>query len=68
MVDEPQGCERSPAIARGRLPYERPRLGRVHLQAEQVLATGCKTDSSGPNSGQLNACTLGPCGAIEGSS
>ena len=34
-----------------RRPYRRPRLGRVRLEADQVLTAGCKTVSSSRNSG-----------------
>ena len=52
-----------------RLPYERPRLGRVRLEADQVLTTGCKV-AAGPNSGSGGAgqlCTMGPCNSTTGS-
>ncbi len=49
------------------LPYERPRLGRVRLEADQVLATGCKSDQIGPNSGSDASCLVGPCSSVVGS-
>ena len=43
-----------------RMPYERPQLGRVRLEADQVLTNGCK-QGGGPNHGFDNACSVGPC-------
>lgn len=30
---------------KGRQPYEKPRLGKFSLAADEVLATGCKTSA-----------------------
>lgn len=52
-----------------RLVYERPRLGRVRLEADQVLSNGCKS-TYGMNYGQTgNPCSLkaGPCNQKVGS-
>lgn len=49
-----------------RLPYQRPTLGRVRLEADQVLTAGCKTGPA-PNSGAQNLCNLGPCNVTLGS-
>ena len=50
---------------KSRQPYEKPRLRTIELAAEEVLATGCKTLSSGPNNfgdqpfcGIANNCVL----------
>jgi hypothetical protein len=52
---------------RVRLPYERPQLGKVRLEADQVLTAGCKTGPA-PNSGaSANICTVGPCNQTIGS-
>ena len=32
-----------------RLPYERPRLGRVKLAVDEVLVVGCKADALAVN-------------------
>ena len=66
MSERPEEWGSTPADPAPRLPYERPRLGRVRLQAEQILATGCKSGNLGPNSGQDSPCNLGPCGQIQG--
>ena len=66
MNERPQAWGSAPADPAHRLPYRRPRLGRVHLDAEQILATGCKSGDVGPNSGQDSPCNVGPCGGIQG--
>ena len=38
--------------------YEKPELKSIHLVAEEVLAIGCKTASSGPGGAY---CTEVPC-------
>jgi hypothetical protein len=43
----------------GRLPYEPPHLGRVRLEADQVLGLGCKTAGQHISGG---TCATGPCG------
>ena len=51
-----------------RLPYQRPRLGRVELAAEQVLSSGCKTNSGSGNVGSGSVCSSGSCSTIIGTS
>lgn len=46
-----------------RRPYEPPRVARIDLEAEQVLAAGCKT-ASGGDSALPPGCALGGCGGI----
>lgn len=46
-----------------RRPYAAPRIARVDLEAEQVLAAGCKTEMGG--TGPLPpGCLAGSCGGI----
>jgi hypothetical protein len=49
-----------------RLPYERPRLGRVRLDADQVLTAGCKVTPPAVGSG-TSTCTGGLCRSTTGS-
>ena len=49
-----------------RLPYRKPTLGRVRLEADQVLTSGCKTGPA-PNSGSAQLCTVAPCNNTIGS-
>ena len=44
----------------GRAPYDKPRLRRIRLSADEVLAKGCKT--AGPSAGfQGTGCLSGGC-------
>lgn len=46
---------------KGKEPYEKPEVAVIALEAEQVLAVGCKTPSPQVNVG-VPACGLGvPC-------
>jgi hypothetical protein len=49
-----------------RLPYRRPQLGRVRLEADQVLTAGCKVVPLATGSG-TSTCTGGLCNATTGS-
>ena len=48
-----------------RREWDAPTLGRISLQADDVLSIGCKTASGGANVGG-DSCTTGGC-AAEGS-
>jgi hypothetical protein len=49
-------------------PYEKPRLRTIELAAEEVLATGCKTLSSGPtNFGGQPFCGISSSCVLDGS-
>jgi hypothetical protein len=51
-----------------RLPYERPQLGRVRLEADQVLTTGCKLSSGDTNKHVTGSCAAtGSCNYKTGS-
>ena len=43
-------------------PYEKPKLRRMSLRADEVLAVGCKTALNGGGSGLLGGnCIAGGC-------
>jgi hypothetical protein len=46
--------------AKERRPYEAPRVARVDLKADEVLAIGCKTLRAGRAFGQ--SCVITTCG------
>ena len=45
--------------SRERMPYQQPRLGKVRLEADQVLGVGCKATYGAPAS--TSYCNTGPC-------
>lgn len=47
-------------------PYSQPRLRKLELKPDEVLAAGCKTPTSPPISGsQPGSCTIpAPCNSI----
>jgi hypothetical protein len=50
----------------GRRPYSPPQLGRVSLEADQVLGVGCKTQSQVGNTSNPpmgGYCGITPCSA-----
>lgn len=49
-----------------RLPYRRPQLGKVRLEADQVLDAGCKTQPNG-TSAVTSTCLTGVCSQTIGS-
>ena len=69
MSKLPNGSAGDGSASLARLPYERPHLARVRLEADQVLSGGCKLNSSGPNSGSAVSCAYptGPCNKTLGS-
>jgi len=46
-----------------RKPYQPPQLARVDLQADEVLATGCKMTTWGIASGSTINCIVRACSA-----
>jgi hypothetical protein len=54
-------------LGSARLPYARPHLGRVRLEAEQVLDAGCKLTPDGPGLGP-SQCIGGGCHSNTGTS
>jgi hypothetical protein len=47
----------------GRRPYQAPQLARVDLEAEEVLAIGCKTPRRSAASGSVINCIVRHCAA-----
>jgi hypothetical protein len=47
----------------GRRPYQTPQLARVNLEAEEVLAIGCKTPHHSVASGAAINCIVRQCAA-----
>ncbi|MFZ5905900.1 MAG: hypothetical protein ACOYVJ_00645 [Nitrospirota bacterium] len=45
-------------------PYEKPRLRVIDLTAEEVLAVGCKTTSSGNAPGKPPPCMRAGCAKL----
>jgi hypothetical protein len=51
-----------------RQPYEKPKLRRIELAADEVLSVGCKTANFDPNGVAGNGCgPASPCSSIKGS-
>jgi hypothetical protein len=46
---------------RGSRPYQAPRLGRVDLEAEEVLGVGCKLSTISVGSGSPINCVVKAC-------
>jgi hypothetical protein len=51
----------------GKEPYEKPRLRRIELAAEEVLATGCKMFPGDPGGVSGAGCTVVACSTTTGS-
>lgn len=48
----------------GRAPYEKPRLRRIELAAEEVLAKGCKTYATTAPNQMSPPCTFAMCAQL----
>ncbi len=48
----------------GKLPYRKPRLRRIRLAAEEVLAPGCKLSGGGSAVGAPSNCIDNSCAGV----
>ena len=62
-----KSTEMSGGAAAQKEPYEKPRLRRIELAAEEVLATGCKMFPGDPGGVSGSGCTVVACSTTTGS-